>query len=144
MTYYYDETCLSRLSFPHMLSPHVVPTGAGAIQAEVHHSDRYRPLAMTADETVDRVVSDLRRCGVLRDDDQLLVAETRNIRYAKRHLGPPASRSRLNRSLIPGRDGVVRCGRYGDWDHAWTDEAFLSGERAGREVLAGARLGSAA
>lgn len=133
-----------RLNFPHMLSPHVVPTGAGLIQAEVYHSDRYRPLAMTPDETVDRVVSDLRRCGVLRDDDRLLVAEARNIRYAnviwdhQRAAAVETVHGYLNEI------GVVRCGRYGDWDHPWTDEAFLSGERAGREVLASARLGAAA
>jgi hypothetical protein len=40
--------------------------------------------------------------------------------------------------------GLVRCGRYGDWDHSWTDEAFLSGERGGRDVLAGVRLGAPA
>ena len=38
--------------------------------------------------------------------------------------------------------GIARCGRYGDWDHAWTDESFISGERAadgvlGRSLVAG-------
>jgi hypothetical protein len=33
--------------------------------------------------------------------------------------------------------GVQYCGRYGDWDHAWTDEAFESGERAARAALEG-------
>jgi hypothetical protein len=31
--------------------------------------------------------------------------------------------------------GVAYCGRYGNWDHAWTDEAFLSGEAAAQRVL---------
>jgi len=31
--------------------------------------------------------------------------------------------------------GVYYCGRYGNWDHAWTDEAFISGEQAARKVL---------
>lgn len=145
ITYYYDEDVIfPRLNFPHMLSPHVVPPGAGAIQAEVYHSDRYRPLAMTPEQTVDRVVSDLRRCGVLRDDDRLLVAEARNIRYANviwDHQRAPAVAT-VHAYL--DEIGLVRCGRYGDWDHSWTDEAFLSGERAGREVLAGARLGASA
>lgn len=145
ITYYYDEDVIfPRLNFPHMLSPHVVPTGAGAIQAEVYHSDRYRPLNMTPEETVDRVVSDLRRCGVLRDDDRLLVAEARNIRYANVIWDHQRAAAVETVHGYLDEIGVVRCGRYGDWDHSWTDEAFLSGERAGREVLAGARLGAAA
>ena len=31
--------------------------------------------------------------------------------------------------------GVAWCGRYGDWGHIWTDEAFVSGERAAETVL---------
>jgi protoporphyrinogen oxidase len=142
VTYYYDEDVVfPRLSFPHMLSPHVVPPGAGAIQAEVYYSDRYRPLAMTPEQTVDRVLSDLKRCGVLRDDDRLLVAEARNIRYANViwDLQRADAVATIHRYLDV--IGLVRCGRYGDWIHWWTDEAFLRGERAGQEVLAGARLG---
>ena len=145
ITYYYDEDVVfPRLNFPHMLSPHVVPAGAGSIQAEVYHSDRYRPLTMTPQQTVDRVVADLRRCGVLRDSDTLLVAEARNIRYA--NVIWDHQRAAAVRTVHGYLDeiGVVRCGRYGDWDHSWTDEAFLSGERAGRAVLAGARLGRTA
>jgi hypothetical protein len=26
--------------------------------------------------------------------------------------------------------GIRWCGRYGDWEYIWTDQAFLSGERA--------------
>lgn len=145
ITYFYDEDVVfPRLNFPHMLSPHVVPPGAGAIQAEVYHSDRYRPLDMTPEQTVDRVVSDLRRCGVLRDDDRLLVAKARNIRYANVIWDEQRAVAVATIHDYLDEIGVVRCGRYGDWDHSWTDESFLSGERAGREVLAGARLGAAA
>lgn len=145
ITYYYDEDVIfPRLNFPHMLSPQVVPTGAGSVQAEVYYSDRYRPLDLTPEETIERVVSDLHRCGVLRDGDQLLVAEARNIRYANVIWDQQRANAVATVHAYLDEIGVVRCGRYGDWDHSWTDEAFLSGERAGREVLAGARLGAAA
>lgn len=142
ITYYYDpEVVFPRLNFPHMLSPHVVPEGAGSIQAEVYHSDRYRPLGTTPEQTVERVLADLRAVGVLRDGDRVLVAEARPIRYANviwDHQRADAVAT-VHRWLA--EVGVVWCGRYGDWDHAWTDEAFLSGERAARRVLDGARLG---
>jgi hypothetical protein len=31
--------------------------------------------------------------------------------------------------------GIAYCGRYGDWKYIWTDEAFISGERAAGKVL---------
>jgi protoporphyrinogen oxidase len=141
ITYFYDEDVVfPRLNFPHMLSPHVVPEGAGAIQAEVYHSDRYKPLGMTPEQTIERVVADLRRCGVLREDDTLLVAEARNIRYANVIWDHQRAEAVATVHDYLDEIGVVRCGRYGDWDHSWTDEAYRSGERAGRDVLSGARL----
>jgi protoporphyrinogen oxidase len=36
--------------------------------------------------------------------------------------------------------GIAYIGRYGEWNHLWTDQAFLSGEAAaGRLVDAGLR-----
>ena len=44
-TYFYDrDYTVTRLSFPHMYSPHNVPPGHGSMQAEVYFSDKYRPL----------------------------------------------------------------------------------------------------
>ena len=31
--------------------------------------------------------------------------------------------------------GIGYCGRYGDWAYIWTDQAFMSGERAARAAL---------
>jgi len=32
--------------------------------------------------------------------------------------------------------GIGYCGRYGDWGYMWTDESFMSGERAAEATLA--------
>ncbi len=37
--------------------------------------------------------------------------------------------------------GVRYCGRYGEWGYQWTDEAFISGERAAQQVLDGVVTG---
>ena len=34
------------------------------------------------------------------------------------------------------RVGIHTCGRYGEWNHSWTDESFQSGERAAEAALA--------
>jgi hypothetical protein len=34
--------------------------------------------------------------------------------------------------------GIAYCGRYGDWGYMWTDESFISGERAAESALSAA------
>ena len=144
ITYYYDEDVIfPRLNFPHMFSPHVAPQGAGSIQAEVYWSERYRPQTTSPEQVVERVLADLRRCGVLRTDDRILVAEARPIRYANVIWDHQRADALATVHAFLAEVGVQWCGRYGDWDHAWTDESFLSGEAAAGKVLAGARLGDA-
>jgi hypothetical protein len=31
--------------------------------------------------------------------------------------------------------GISYCGRYGDWGYMWTDESFISGEKAADRAL---------
>jgi hypothetical protein len=31
--------------------------------------------------------------------------------------------------------GIGYCGRYGEWGYQWTDESFVSGEKAAQKVL---------
>ncbi len=33
--------------------------------------------------------------------------------------------------------GIAYCGRYGDWGYMWTDESFISGEKAAEKTLSG-------
>jgi hypothetical protein len=87
------------------------------------------------------VLADLRRVGVLHETDRLLVVESRPVRYANVIWDHERAAAVATVHAFLAEVGVVRCGRYGDWDHSWTDEAYESGERAGREVLAGTALG---
>ena len=75
-------------------------------------------------------MNDLRRCAVLRADDTLLVQEARVIPYG--NVIYDHDRADAVRTIHSYLDehGIRYCGRYGDWNHAWTDEAFASGERA--------------
>jgi hypothetical protein len=34
--------------------------------------------------------------------------------------------------------GISYCGRYGDWGYMWTDESFISGEKAADRALSAA------
>ncbi len=136
ITYFYDDDiCFTRLSFPHMLSASNVPPGAGSIQAEVYFSDKYKPLTGSPDELIEPVINDLRRCGLLRDDDRILFKSAMLVRYA--NIIFDLDRTAALKTVHGYLDdiGINYCGRFGDWGYLWTDESFKSGENAAQKVL---------
>ncbi len=136
VTYFYDEDiCFSRLGFPHMLSADNAPAGTGSIQAEVYFSDKYKPFTGAPEDWIDPVITDLRRCGLLRDDDQILCRKAMLLPHA--NIIFDHERSEALRAVHGYLDdiGIAYCGRYGDWGYLWTDESFKSGEAAVQRVL---------
>ena len=141
----YDEDIVfARLNFPYRLAPSTVPAGASSVQAEIYVSDRYKPLEGRPEDLIPRVIADMTRMGVLREDDRILHQDAHLARFANviyDHDRGPA----LATVLAHLREvGIETCGRYGAWNHHWTDESFVSGEQAVDRVLAGASAPSAA
>jgi len=141
MTYFYDEDiCFARIGFPHMLSPRNAPPGMGNIQAEVYFSDKYKPLTGSPDDCIEPVIRDLRRCGLLRENDRILSKKTILLRYANIIFDlKRADALKIVHGYLDDL-GIAYCGRYGDWGYMWTDESFKSGERAAEKALAAQRL----
>ncbi|MCK4628333.1 MAG: hypothetical protein KAT56_04980, partial [Sedimentisphaerales bacterium] len=121
-TYFYDQDIFfTRLSFPHMQSLHNVPPGAGSIQAEVYYSNKYRPLDRTPQECIQPVIADLRRCGLVREDDKILFSDAKLIPYA--NVIFDLDRQQALKIIHGYLDdiGIICCGRYGEWGYHWTD-----------------------
>ncbi len=136
MTYFYDEDiCFTRLGFPHMLSARNSPPGTGSIQAEVYFSDKYRPFSGKAEDWIEPVIRDLRRCGLLREEDQVVSKKAMFLRYA--NIIFDLERASALKTVHGYLDdvGISYCGRYGDWGYMWTDESFISGEKAAEKAL---------
>jgi protoporphyrinogen oxidase len=136
ITYFYDQDiCFTRLSFPHMLSATNVPAGCGSIQAEVYFSEKYRPLTQSPEALIDQVIADLRKSNTLRDRDEVLTRHATVVRYANVifDLDRTAALETVHGYL--DEIGIKYCGRYGDWGYMWTDESFISGERAAQSAL---------
>lgn len=136
MTYFYDEDiCFTRLGFPHMLSATNVPEGCGNIQAEVYFSRKYKPFTGAPEAWIEPVIADLRRCGLLRENDKVLSRGAMLLPYANIifDLDRKAALATVHGYL--DELGIGYCGRYGDWGYMWTDESFISGERAAERVL---------
>lgn len=136
MTYFYDEDiCFTRLGFPHMLTARNAPPGAGSIQAEVYFSNKYKPLGTSPDALIEPVIRDLRRCGLLREKDRVLFSKAMLLPYA--NVIFDLDRAAALKTVHGYLDdlGIAYCGRYGDWGYMWTDESFISGERAAGRIL---------
>ena len=134
--YIYDaDIPFSRISFPHRLSPHVVPAGASAIQVEWYSSEKYQPLAMAPDEHIAPSIQHLRAMGLIAPSDRILVQEATFTRFANviydHDRGPALATVQAYLAQL----GIHSCGRYGEWNHLWTDEAFRSGELAADAAL---------
>jgi hypothetical protein len=87
---------------------------------------------------IERVIGDLRRAGILRDGDRILSRHASVVKYA--NVIFDRDRTAAVKTVHGYLDdiGIAYCGRYGDWGYMWTDESFISGERAARTALANA------
>jgi protoporphyrinogen oxidase len=136
MTYFYDEDiCFSRLGFPHMLSATNAPPGTGSVQAEVYFSGKYKPFTGSPEDWIEPVIRDLRRCGLLREEDRVLFSRAMLLRYA--NIIFDLDRTAALKTVHGYLDelGIAYCGRYGDWGYMWTDESFKSGELAAEHAV---------
>jgi protoporphyrinogen oxidase len=136
MTYFYDEDiCFTRLGFPHMLSARNAPSGTGNIQAEVYFSSKYKPFTGSAEDWIEPVIRDLRRCGLLREEDQVLSRNAMLLPYANIIFDLDRAAALKTVHSYLDEIGIAYCGRYGDWGYMWTDESFISGEGAAEKAL---------
>src|SRR5215472_19264754 len=118
-----------------MLSSTNVPPGTGSIQAEVYFSEKYKPLAGSPDALIEPVIRDLRRIGLIRENDRVLFSKAMMLRYA--NVIFDLDRAAALKTVHGYLDdlGIAYCGRYGDWGYMWTDESFKSGENAAQRAL---------
>lgn len=136
ITYFYDEDiAFTRLSFPHMLSKTNAPQGCSSIQCEVYFSTKYKPLTQSTDAIIERVIADLIRSGTLRQNDKILSRHAMVVKHANVIFDQdrPAAIKTVHGYLDD--IGIHYCGRYGDWGYMWTDESYISGERAAQAAL---------
>jgi len=135
-SYFYDrDVFFTRLSTPHLQSPYNVPPGCGSLQAECYYSKKYRPLDRHPKDCIEPVIVDLRRCGVLRENDRILFRHAMYIPYANVIFDLESTDSAAAVHGFLDDIGIGYCGRYGDWAYIWTDQSFTSGENAVQKIL---------
>jgi protoporphyrinogen oxidase len=118
-----------------MQSSNNVPDGAGSIQAEIYYSNKYRPLDRQPQSFIGPVIRDLKRCRIIQESDKILFSDARMVPYANVifDLERPRALSGIKKYLED--IGIFSCGRYGLWGYHWTDESFISGENAAKQII---------
>jgi UDP-galactopyranose mutase len=111
----------------------MVPQGYSSVSAEISYGNE-NPLPASKGEMVKIVVNELIKSGILLQDDEILFTDTIDIKfgyviYDKERKGAVDIIHRYLKS-----QGIIPCGRYGDWEYQWSDEAILSGKRAAQEI----------
>jgi len=135
-SYFYDrDVFFTRLSTPHLQSPHNVPPGCGSLQAECYYSRKYRPLDRRPEDCIEPVIRDLLRTGVLRESDKILFKHAMHIPYANVIFDLDSTPATQAVHGWLDDIGIAYCGRYGDWAYIWTDQSFVSGENAAQRAL---------
>ncbi len=139
-TYFYDqEICFARLSFPCGFSPSLAPPGCGSIQAEVYFSEKWKPLTGKPQDWIEPTIDGLIHCGLVKDRSEIVHKSTIFAPFANVIFDHDRQKSlKLVHDFLDDV-GIAYCGRYGDWGYIWTDQAFLSGERAAGATLERAR-----
>ena len=138
ISYFYDlDVIFPRISFPHRMSGGNAPPGRGSIQVEIYFSKQYRPFSGRAKDYIEPTIRDLVRCGVLREDDEILLRDAVFIPYANIIFDHPRAEALAAVHGFLDDAGIRPCGRYGEWAYYWTDDSFKSGERAAERALAG-------
>lgn len=136
----HPEVSISRVNLPHVFSAQNAPPGCGSIQAEIYFSRKYKPLQVHPDELMNDALDDLRQCGFIRSAAEIVLCATAVNRYA--NIIYDTDRAAALRT-VHGFLHDLRihyCGRYGRWNHAWTDQAFVDGERTAHEVVGKCQL----
>ncbi len=127
-----DEFIFTRVGFPTNFSESVAPAGTSSMYIEVTHQRDPKP---DPEKTFERAVEDLKKCGLLSDDDRILTRQFIDIPHAyvifDRH-----RQAHLKELIdyLEERD-IFPAGRYGRWEYFSMEDSILSGKAASRSVM---------
>jgi protoporphyrinogen oxidase len=124
-----------RAGFPMNFSPALGRPGCSSLYVEVSHQPTE---SVPPAELLKRIRAGLERAGIFRPDDELVVADVRDIRYAyvlfdrHRARAVPAILEELERR------GIQSIGRYGRWEHTSMEDAIAQGKALAEKLRAAA------
>jgi len=113
-----------RAGFPMNFSPRLGPAGCSSLYVEVSH----QPTEIIPEALLIRRIRDgLERAGIFRPNEELVVADVKDIRYA--YVLFDKHRARVLPAILAEleRRGIHSIGRYGRWEHTSMEDAISQG-----------------
>jgi len=122
-----------RAGFPMNFSPLLGPPGCSSLYVEVSHQPAH---AMPEAALIQRIRDGLERAGIFRSDDELVVADVKDIRYA--YVLFDQHRARALPTILEelARRGIHSIGRYGRWEHTSMEDAMVQGKQLAEQLRA--------
>jgi len=128
-----------RAGFPMNFSPSLGLPGCSSLYVEVSHRPG-EPVAPA--ELLKRVREGLERAGIFRPEDEILVADVRDIAYAYVLFDRHRARAMPAIQRALEARGIHSIGRYGRWEHTSMEDAIAQGKKLA-EHLSGRYKGEA-
>jgi protoporphyrinogen oxidase len=122
-----------RAGFPMNFAPALGPPGTSSLYVEISH----RPNEVVPPaQLLDMVRQGMERAGIFQKDDEILVADVKDIHYAY------VLFDRHRAKTLPGilgeleLRGIHSIGRYGRWEHTSMEDAIAQGKRLAEKLAA--------
>ncbi|MFN8500037.1 MAG: FAD-dependent oxidoreductase [Anaerolineae bacterium] len=129
--YYPEDTVFHRIFVQSNASKECAPPGTTGLTCEITYS-AYKPLP--ADGLIERCIEDCKRVGMIREGDEVLVANEADLPYA--YVVPDTWKEQSVKTIRDWLESVdiVLSGRFAEWEYYNSDHAILAGKRAAETV----------
>ena len=121
-----------RISFPSNFSSQSAPKGKSSISAEVAYS--YNKM-IDKTNIVDTVIKDLIATKVIDKNHKIELITVKDIKYAYVIYDHNRLQCLNKIKQYLKENSIIVCGRYGNWEYQWMDDAILDGKRAADETV---------
>lgn len=121
-----------RISFPKNFAAGLAPSRNSAIQAEVSYMSVTQP---DPERLLAEVKQDLVKVGVLAADTRVIFEEVVFLPYGYVIYDHDRESAVAAIHQFLQKFNIYPCGRYGDWEYLWSDQAILSGKKAAESCL---------
>jgi protoporphyrinogen oxidase len=122
-----------RVGFPMNFSPALGRAGCSSMYVEMSH----RPTDhQSLEQLMARARAGLEQVGILRPDDEIVVADVKNLHYAYVYFD--RHRARVLPAILAEleRRGIYSIGRYGRWEHTSMEDAIGQGKQLAERLRA--------
>ncbi len=132
--YIYDEDIEPARAFsPSIKSPNNAPLNKSSLQFETYYS-KLRPKRMNGDNLIEHVIIKGEKMKLWSRKD-IEVSDYREVKYANVIFDFDRNRNLAIVKSFLNENGILTCGRFGEWEYFWSDQSLMSGKNVVDKIL---------